>query len=169
MSRNEQGSPRPETARTDYPDVPDEVLESWQHIVDALTARLNAPVGLVMRIVGSDIETLRAGGPEASRHPVGWRENLIRSGLYCEQVLRTGMPLGVRDARADAAWSGNPSLRSHGLCAYLGYPIRWPDGALFGTICVMDTGARTFSATEHEVTTLLRDLIETNLRSFWVG
>ena len=72
----------------------------------------------------------------------------------------------MSDAAEDLDFADNPSLRLHGLRSYLGYPIRWPDGALFGTICVMDSQARHYTGDERDVMTLLRDLIEANLRSF---
>ena len=72
------------TGRSTYPDVPEEVLESWQHILDEMTARMRVPVGLVMRVDGRDIEIAVASERQPSRHPVGSREVLARSGLYCE-------------------------------------------------------------------------------------
>ncbi len=73
----------------------------------------------------------------------------------------------MSDAARDPDLADNPSLRLHGLRSYLGYPIRWPDGSLFGTICVMDTRERDYTGDERDVMGLLRDLIETNLRSFY--
>lgn len=155
----------PQARTAGYPQVSDEVLESWQHIVDEVTARMKAPVGLIMRVDGSEIEIVRVSDGDPRRHKVLARETLEQSGLYCERVLRDGRPLSVTNAAVDPDWSGNPSLRTHGLRSYLGYPIRWPDGALFGTICVMDVRERDHTAAERDVMALLRDLIETNLRT----
>lgn len=153
--------------RATYPDVPEEVLESWQHILDEMTTRMRVPVGLVMRADGRDIEIASVSERQPHRHQVGSRALLARSGLYCERVLARREPLAVSDAAEDPDFADNPSLRLHGLRSYLGYPIRWPDGALFGTICVMDSQARHYTGDERDVMGLLRDLIEANLRSFW--
>lgn len=152
-----------------HPDVPDDVLESWQHILNAVTARLNVPVGVIMRVAGPEIEVLTVthGGPMAPS--LGTRQPLADSSLYCEWVLRKGEPLAVADAAGDPYWSCDPSLRRQGLRSYLGYPVRWPDGSLFGTICVMDTRARSYTTDDCGVIALLRDLIETNLRGFCEG
>jgi GAF domain-containing protein len=155
------------TGRSTYPDVPEEVLESWQHILDEMTARMRVPVGLVMRVDGRDIEIACASEGRSPCHPVGSRAVLANSGLYCERVLARREPLAVSDAARDPDLADNPSLRLHGLRSYLGYPIRWPDGSLFGTICVMDTRERDYTGDERDVMGLLRDLIETNLRSFY--
>jgi DNA-binding CsgD family transcriptional regulator len=43
----------------------------------------------------------------------------------------------VRDAMREPEWQANPDL-VHGMTFYLGYPLTWPDGTIFGTICVLD-------------------------------
>lgn len=150
-----------------YPDVPEDVLESWQHILDEMTGRMRVPVGLIMRVDGRDIEIASVSERQPPHHPVGSRAELAGSGLYCERVLARREPLAVSDAAKDPDFAKNPSLRLHGLRSYLGYPIRWPDGSLFGTICVMDTQERHYTGDERDVMGLLRDLIESNLRSFY--
>jgi GAF domain-containing protein len=168
MGQHESSPDESGASRSIYPDVPEEVLESWQHILDEMTARMRVPVGLVMRVDGRDIEVATVSEGPPPSHPIGSREVLAGSGLYCERVLAQREPLAVSDAARDPDFAENPSLRQHGLRSYLGYPIHWPDGSLFGTICVMDTRDRAYTEDERDVMGLLRDLIEANLRSFQV-
>jgi DNA-binding CsgD family transcriptional regulator len=44
----------------------------------------------------------------------------------------------VRDARCEPQWRSNPDLK-HGMTFYFGFPLAWPDGGIFGTICVLDS------------------------------
>lgn len=156
------------SAERALPEVPDEVVASWQYIVNSVTARLRVPVGLVMRIVGEELEVLVANDDSRNPHHVGERATIIGSGMYCERVLGTGNMLCVPDALVDAlSWRGNPCLEQHGLRAYLGFPIRWPDGRLFGTLCALDTGEYPYSKHDREVMALMRDLIESNLRTLF--
>ncbi len=155
-------------ARSCRPDVPDETVSGWQYIVDAVTERLGVPVGLIMRVVGPEIEVLVANGDERNPHAVGERASLAGSGMYCERVLATGGMLCVANAHAEAAaWAGNPCFERHGLSSYLGFPIRWPDGATFGTLCVLQRGERAYSRHDREVLELMRDLIESSLHALY--
>jgi transcriptional regulator with GAF, ATPase, and Fis domain len=43
----------------------------------------------------------------------------------------------VPDALKDPEWDNNPEIPA-GFVYYLGYPIHWPAGKMFGTICVQD-------------------------------
>jgi len=51
--------------------------------------------------------------------------------------MKTRQPLLVPDALRDEEWKSNPDIKL-GMISYLGFPISWPDGEIFGTICVLD-------------------------------
>lgn len=46
-------------------------------------------------------------------------------------------PLLVPDALKDPKWDHNPDIEL-GMIYYCGFPLEWPDGEIFGTICVLD-------------------------------
>ena len=48
------------------------------------------------------------------------------------------------NALEDPDWAENPDIEL-GMIAYLGYPLVWPDGKVFGTICVLDREKRAHS------------------------
>lgn len=164
MGYQQMGGDAAASAPAARPEVPDEVVAGWQYIVNEVTARLGVPVGLIMRVVGLELEVLVASDDGRNPHAVGERAVLAGSGMYCERVLKTGALLCVPNALAEVgAWAGNPCLEGHGLSSYLGYPIRWPDGVLFGTFCVLERGERDYSRRDREVLALMRDLIEGSL------
>jgi GAF domain-containing protein len=51
--------------------------------------------------------------------------------------MKTRQPLFVPDALAHEKWNSNPDIEL-GMTSYLGFPITWPNGDIFGTICVLD-------------------------------
>jgi PAS domain S-box-containing protein len=60
--------------------------------------------------------------------------------MYCQMVMARRERLYVPDARAHedwGKWEWSPDV-GLGMTCYLGYPVLWPDGEVFGTICVMD-------------------------------
>jgi C4-dicarboxylate-specific signal transduction histidine kinase len=49
------------------------------------------------------------------------------------------------------------------MISYLGYPIRWPDGKPFGTICVLDCKTNSYSEKYKRLMTQFRDIVEIHL------
>ncbi|MBU4379688.1 MAG: GAF domain-containing protein, partial [Proteobacteria bacterium] len=83
-------------------------------------------------------------------------------GLYCETVVGTRDILNIPDALADEQWKSNPDIR-RGMVAYLGMPLKWPDGEIFGTICVLGREAHPFLDLHIEILAHLRMAVETDL------
>lgn len=79
-----------------------------------------------------------------------------------ESVLNTRGGVHVRDTSADSRWSSDPDSTSDGV-SYLGFPIAWPDGAIFGILEASDRIARTFTATQRALLEQVRDSIEDQL------
>ena len=79
--------------------------------------------------------------------------------------MKTGQPLLVPDARQNEAWKANPHVRL-GMISYLGFPIGWPDGRLFGTICVRDNKRNEYSEAYLKLMLHFRDMLQADLKSF---
>ncbi len=50
-----------------------------------------------------------------------------------------------------------------GFLSYLGYPLFWPDGEIFGTLCVLDRRENTFDDEAREHVTRVKRQIERDL------
>jgi PAS domain S-box-containing protein len=83
--------------------------------------------------------------------------------LYCETVMKTRQPLLVPDALRDEQWKSNPDIKL-GMISYLGVPITWPDGEVFGTICVLDNKRNEYSKPYLRLLLRLRDVVQHDLR-----
>jgi PAS domain S-box-containing protein len=118
------------------PNVSAEHLAGWQGVVDSLAGALEVPSALVTTADTTHLEVLVASSSAENPFKRGDREKL-KTGLYCETVMEHRAPLLVRDARREPGWEESPDLEA-GLIFYLGFPLCWPDGDLFGTICVLD-------------------------------
>ena len=79
-------------------------------------------------------------------------------------VLKSRRPLRVADARENQAWRSNPHVKS-GIISYLGVPISWPDGQLFGTICVRDNKKNEYSEAYLKLLLHFRDVLQADLAS----
>jgi PAS domain S-box-containing protein len=147
---------------TSSPLIPEHLLIQWQSFIDTLAEVVGVPAGLIMRAVDRDIEVLIASKTVGNPYHPGERERLVDSGLYCETVLRDRAGLLVADARADAQWKNDSTIKA-GTVSYLGFPILWPDGSPFGTICVLDRKANAHSASQKRLIEHFRDMIEAHL------
>jgi len=150
--------------------IADAVMQDWQSIVDVVARITGARVCLVMKQSGPDIKVLVASDTSANPYKAGDRELLAGSGLYCQKVIERQEMVLVPDARRSKEWMNNPDLR-HNLVSYLGFPIRWPDGTIFGTFCVLDDKGNEHSPAMIDLVGRMRDLIEGHLKlqhALWV-
>jgi C4-dicarboxylate-specific signal transduction histidine kinase len=54
------------------------------------------------------------------------------------------------------------------MISYLGLPISWPNGDIFGTICVLDHKRNAYREVHHRLLLQLRDAVEADLRSVFL-
>ena len=144
------------------PPIPEPILGRWQKIVNLMAELLDVPAGLIMRILGDEIQVFVSSATEGNPYHPGDSEHFLGSGLYCETVVTKNHELLVPNALFDEAWRNNPDVRLN-MISYLGYPIRWPDGWPFGTICVLDCKTNSYSEQYKGLVTQFRDVVETHL------
>ena len=82
--------------------------------------------------------------------------------LYCTDVAVRRRKLQVTDAGADQDWSDSPTAKA-GIIAYLGVPLLWPDGRVFGTLCAIDTKRKEWDEQAENLLHTLKDAIESHL------
>jgi len=142
--------------------IPAAQLQAWQEVADLAAKLIDVPAALIMRAGETEIEVLVSSEGDENPYAAGDKEHLWGSGLYCETVLRERAPLLVPDALADPDWDANPDI-ALGMISYLGYPIRAPGGAPFGTLCVLDREKNEYSDIARKLLVRLRDLLEAEL------
>src|SRR5258708_4443838 len=116
--------------------VPSEVIQKWQELIDLLAEVLHVPSALIMKVEPPNIRVFVRSESEGNPYE---RDELacLNTGLYCETVMKTRQLLLVPDALADEKWNANPDIKL-GMISYMGVPVAWPNGNIFGTICVLD-------------------------------
>jgi GAF domain-containing protein len=144
------------------PDVPDAVTGEWQGLVDSLALQVGVPVGLVMKAEFQRIVVFVSSATKGNPYKKGDGE-LMDSGLYCEAVMARRESLLIPNALADPEWEDNPDVKL-GMISYLGYPLLWPDGEVFGTLCVLDTKENSFSSSARDRLCGVKGRIEEDLR-----
>lgn len=116
--------------------IPEKIQDKWQRVVDIMARVLEVPAGLIMKVEPPYIEVFLRSHSEGNPYEKNERADL-NTGLYCETVMNEKQRLLVPNALGDSQWDHNPDIKL-GMTFYLGFPIQWPNGDIFGTICVLD-------------------------------
>ncbi|WP_455208030.1 PAS domain S-box protein [Kaarinaea lacus] len=151
----------PSRKSVDQPLISAELLAKWQRIVD-LTARIvGVPACLIKRFDQTQRQVIVASANESNPYPLGDQHN-CQAGIYCEAVFDTQAPLQVVNALNDPDWQNSPHLKQ-GMIAYFGVPLFWPDGDVFGTLCILDNKEHHFSPTHQDLLAEFKIAIESDL------
>lgn len=142
--------------------IDDSLIKSWQSTLNILAEILNVPAALIMSLQGDNIEVFLSSASDNNPYKKGDKEIFDGSGLYCERVIKSNAELLVPNARKDNEWKDNPDIKL-GMISYLGYPIIWPNGDPFGTICVLDTKENSYSSVYKKLLEKLKDHLELDL------
>src|SRR5713101_2864203 len=140
--------------------VPSEIIRKWQEIVNLLAEIMHVPSASIMRVDPPHIKVFVSSTSKGNPCEPG----ALDTGPYCENVMKTGRPLLVSDALENEAWKSNPHVKL-GMISYLGVPIGWPDGRIFGTICVRDNKRNKYSETYLKLLLHFRDILQADLKS----
>ena len=143
-------------------EIAKDILSKWQNIVDIMAELIGIPAALIMRLVESDIEVFISSKSQGNPYNVGDREYFLGSGLYCETVINSKNKLLIRNALEDEKWKNNPDIKLN-MISYLGFPILFPDGKPFGTICVLDNKENAYSETYENLINNFREIIQSQL------
>jgi len=142
--------------------IPNDLILKWQKIVNLLAEIINIPAALIMKLSLPYIEVFRSSKNINNPYKAGEKEFFDDSGLYCEHVIKTRKNLLVSNALNDKNWNKNPDIKL-GMISYLGFPIFWPDGFPFGTICVLDSKENLFKESQKDLLFEFKDVVENHL------
>ncbi|MES2522267.1 MAG: PAS domain S-box protein [Gemmatimonadota bacterium] len=117
-----------------------EALDSLTRLACRLVA---APIALVTMV---EVERQFFAAACGLQEPEATRREIPISHSLCQQVVTSGEQLVVGDACSDRRVCDNPAVVDFNIGAYLGVPLRTPDGFVLGSFCVLDTREREWTA-----------------------
>lgn len=137
-------------------------VDKWQKMVNLMVKLFDAKCGSITQHVDDDfIVVCRSDNPDNSLlncDKFSWEAD-----TYCRAIIESNIPLYVSDAPNDERWKDSPPFKQEGVVSYLGFPITWPNGDLFGSICVSDTQSTNYDSILEQVLAQFRDLINADL------
>jgi PAS domain S-box-containing protein len=146
--------------------IPSDVLRKWQRIVDLSANIMSVPSAVVTTIEPpyyTCYRTLVSSNSKGNPFPVDEIFSMD-IGTFCETVIKNREPLLVANALEDDQWKLAPEIQV-GMVSYLGFPVLWPDGRMFGTICVLDDKANRYSDLYKEILLHCRDVLQGDLQT----
>jgi GAF domain-containing protein len=140
--------------------VPEEIINNWQNIVNIMADLINIPTALITKADPAFRIVVHSSKPGNSDYKAGYGKELL--GILCEEVLMKKGKLKINNSSEDKRWKEIPDERL-GIISYLGFPIIWPDGEVFGTICVLDTKKHRYGEKEEKLILQFKELVEGQL------
>ena len=142
-----------------------DVLRKWQRIVDLLANIMHVPSGVLTTIEPPYLayRTLLTSNSKGNPFPVD-EVFSMEIGTFCETVIKQREPVLVANAMENDQWKRAPEIQV-GMVSYLGFPVFWPDGRVFGTICVLDDKTNGYSDLYQELMEHCRDVLQEDLRT----
>lgn len=147
-------SPTDSASRLTAADLLDTEPEVAFDRITRLAARIiGVPVSLVS-ILDTDRQFFKSqvGLPEIWAE----RRETPLSHSFCQHVVASGESLVVDDARSHPLVRDNLAIDELGVEAYLGVPIRTPDGDVIGSLCAIDHTPRQWTADDRRA---IEDLV----------
>jgi hypothetical protein len=140
--------------------IPGLIVDIWQRVINSAAALLAVPSVMIKRLDSPDLEVFRSNIGAENSFPGETGAPLLR--LSCGQTARSGNRLQVVDARRGNTWAQSPGAEA-GIFAHFGYPICWPDGAVFGALCAVDGNENSWGVEADNLLRTFRDAIEAHL------
>jgi len=138
------------------------VISKWQSLLDNVAKILQVPSALIMSLKEDSIQVFMKSRTDGNIYEVGEEAKLIY-GLYCETVIGTQERLIVPNAAKDPLWRDNNPDADLNMISYIGFPINWPDGEVFGTVCALDNKENHFSDDFSNLMQHIKMQVETDL------
>jgi PAS domain S-box-containing protein len=140
--------------------IPDNFISKWQETADLLANITNIPAALIMKANENEMEVFVTSNSKKNPYKQGDKEKM--HGLYCETVVKSKNMLLIPNALKDKDWDRNPDI-DLGMISYLGFPILYPNGDTFGTICILDNKENYFSETTIRLIKQFKNVVELDI------
>jgi signal transduction histidine kinase len=144
--------------------VPIEISQSWQNTVNLMAEVFGVSSAIITRVEPPYIEVFKSStNPEA---PFSSGQTVEVANHFCEKVINDRKPLNVHNALKIKRWQNAPELEE-GILSYMGFPLIWPDGKVFGTICLHDRKENSFNKVYFELMKHFKDIVELQLQTIY--
>lgn len=138
-------------------------LEKWQKMVDLMSTLYDSACGTIVQYRQSEFNAVVTSQNEDNflQRNSSWPWDMQS---FCRHIIESGERLYVQDAQNNSYWKAAPPVDEGPVRSYLGLPVFWPNGELFGTICAIDTKTTNYDLTLQELLEQFRDMVCADLK-----
>lgn len=144
--------------------IPPKVQSAWQTTVDLIADIMQVPSAIITRVFPPYVEVFTASATPDNPYHAGQSVELAKH--YCEEVVAQKRQFFLSNARKSPQWNRAPELK-YNMVSYLGYPLAWPNGEIFGTICVLDSKENHYSKTYQGLIQQFQNIVQLQLRTIY--
>lgn len=138
------------------------LISAWQRLVNLMAELCDTPAGFIVQADSAEFKVIIANDKPENPYAAGATIS-ANVNIFCRKVVELNKPLYEGRATENPEWLDNPEVSDDGFNTYLGYPLHWPDGSVFGTICVMDLAKTNFDQRYNTLLEHFREMAEKEL------
>lgn len=138
------------------------LIPGWQRLVNLMSELCDSPGGFIVQAGEDDYKVIISHESEENPYSAGAMISTDVN-MFCREVVQRDKELYVGNASERPEWLSNPEVTEDGFNTYLGYPLHWPNGAIFGTICIMDFAKTNYDDRYFRLIEHFRDMAEKEL------
>ncbi len=134
--------------------------------------RLDCLVRMAARVLEAPVCLVSLVDDERQYFPARFGSDAVATPLshsFCQYVVASDATLVVPDAASHPVLRHDPATTEFGVAAYLGTPLRARDGSVVGTLCVLQTATRIWSADDLDLIEDLATAVSAELELRVVG
>lgn len=147
---------------TDTLSIPKEVENSWQRLVNVVADITGAPHSMIMRANSRNQITIFCTNQIDERRRTQFKNGYVdnktheQSVAACKQLLQEGNNRLHSDCH-------KPLFTLSPTFSFLGTTLRWPDGSVFGVICLVDNKSNSYSLLFQSLLMSYKETVEAQL------
>lgn len=141
--------------------ITDHIIDKWQDMVD-LEQKFFKSKSVMITVIEEDYLQVLLTSRNHDNPYEAYYKRPLGLGSYCETVIGRGQSFYVEDALKDDVWKTSPDAVLD-MIHYMGAPIKWADGNIFGTICILNHHARSYTDKEVKLFDTFRQNVEKDL------
>ena len=138
------------------------LISAWQRLVNLMAELCDTPAGFIVQADSTEFKVIIANDKPENPYSAGSSIS-ANVNIFCRKVVELNHPVYEGRATEKEEWLDNPEVTDDGFNTYLGYPLHWPDGSVFGTICVMDLAKSEYDERYYKLIGHFRDMAEREL------
>jgi diguanylate cyclase (GGDEF)-like protein len=144
-------------------EVAQDSMKVWQELVNLMAELCHAPAGFIVQATQKGFQVVVANQSEKNPYAAG---DVVpnETNIFCRKVVEKNKPLYVSNATQQEEWLSNPEVSDDRFNSYLGFPLHWPSGEVFGTICVMDFEITNYDEKYYRLLRHFKSIVERELK-----